>query len=155
MAEYAVTVRDSGERAMSPAPEPYWERTSREIDESVRGKKNALPEGTITSFASLATGRSGDVELERRFLGVLDRAYQLWCDRQKKYGRRNIAAFGAVGCLVRGNDKFARLSHFYLDDAKENFIDESITDSWLDALNYSAMGLMCHERKWDDAPRPR
>lgn len=104
---------------------------------------------TILSFASFADGRSGDTELERKMLGVFQRAYELWCERHRKYGRGNIGRHGAIGCLIRGDDKASRLENLYHGKADAN-VDkkETIEDSWLDMVNYAAMGLVCHRGEW-------
>jgi hypothetical protein len=96
----------------------------------------------------MATGASGDINLERRFLGALQRAYLLWCERHKKYGRGNISRHGALGCLIRGDDKAARLHEFYTKKTGE-FTDESVVDSWLDGANYALMGYLCHIGQWE------
>lgn len=95
----------------------------------------------------LVDGSSGDKALELRVINVLERAFLLWKARHKKYGRGNISRHGAVGCLVRCDDKLARLGHFYETRATTSE-DESVEDSWLDALNYCAMGLLCEQGKW-------
>src|SRR5437773_793557 len=53
--------------------------------------------------------------LEAQFSAVLDQARALWRERQKKYGPTNIAATGALGCLVRSTDKLARLREVYIN----------------------------------------
>lgn len=94
-----------------------------------------------------------DLALESRFHSILDRALEVWRDRQAKYGPTNIAATGALGCYVRANDKLARLSMVYLKGLGTSASDESVADSWLDLLNYAAMGLMCHEGTWPGTER--
>ncbi len=95
----------------------------------------------------LCDGSSGDAQLEKRMVDVLIEALRLWKERHKKYGRGNISRYGATGCLVRSGDKAARLEEVYIR-GKKDFPDETITDSWLDLLNYAAMGLLCHRGLW-------
>lgn len=86
--------------------------------------------------------------LEQEVLGVLNKAFELWKDRQAKYGPRNIAATGALGCFVRANDKLARLGRVYLEGKRTEMSDESVNDSWLDLLNYALMGYMTENNLW-------
>lgn len=78
---------------------------------------------------------------------VMAEAFALWKERQKKYGPGNIAAFHDPGCVVRAQDKLARLKRFYFEGGTE-MKDESVTDSWLDLANYAIMGLVCHRGQW-------
>jgi hypothetical protein len=96
----------------------------------------------------VVNGESGNPELERMVLGVLGTAYQLWQSRQRKYGVTNIARTGAGGCYVRLEDKVARLHEYYIRGQKEQFGDEGIEDTWLDAINYPVMGLLAHRGLW-------
>ena len=107
-------------------------------------------ESVAASFEALSTGVSGDPELERQMLARFGRAFALWCERHRKYGRGNIGEFGAVGCLIRAADKKARLREHYLGKVAKQFTfqDETVADSWIDMLNYAAMGLICHEGDW-------
>ena len=89
---------------------------------------------------ALCDGTSGDVDLERAMLAAFVECFDLWKARHRKYGRGNIAEFGAVGCLIRSSDKKARLREHYLGSGKDAG-DESVEDSWKDAVNYAAMGL--------------
>lgn len=88
-----------------------------------------------------------DQELEKRVANVMWQAFQLWQDRQLKYGVTNIQQTGAPGCWVRSVDKLSRLREVYLNGAKST-PDESISDTWLDLINYAVMGYMCHHGLW-------
>ena len=93
-------------------------------------------------------GLSGSRELELQVLKVMAEAFALWKERHRKYGPRNIGMFGATGCVVRCGDKVARLALVYLKEQGAEAQDESVEDSWLDLLNYAAMGLTCHRGMW-------
>ena len=101
-------------------------------------------------FGLVVDGTSGAPELEAEWLKVAGEAFQIWKVRQKKYSKANISAFGEVGCLVRLHDKLARLRTALIDkqgiDADAN---DSVADGWLDSVNYSLMGLICHRGLWD------
>jgi hypothetical protein len=49
------------------------------------------------------------------------------------------------------HDKMARLNHL-IYEVKDTPKNESIEDSFLDLLNYSAIGLMVLRGKWSGAP---
>lgn len=94
-------------------------------------------------------GSSGDAELERRIAGIMQEAFNIFKQRQRKYGKKNISQFGSTGVVVRSYDKLARLGRFYVEGEKDQFGDEAISDTWLDALNYAAIGLCCERKEWD------
>lgn len=94
-----------------------------------------------------ADGSSGDRELELKVAQTMWIAFRLWQARQKKYGRGNIARTGALGCYIRLEDKMARLRGTYVHN-KGEMPDESISDTWLDLMNYATMGYMCHHNTW-------
>jgi hypothetical protein len=104
-----------------------------------------LFDGVIVT--QMCDGASGDVVLEQQYARVVLEAFALWKERHKKYGRGNIGRYGATGCLVRLGDKTSRLEEVYIH-GKSDFPDETIEDSWLDAINYPIMGLICHRGGW-------
>jgi hypothetical protein len=106
-----------------------------------------MSEADPRTIAVLCDGTSGDIQLEKRMVAVFEEALALWKARHAKYGRGNISRYGATGCLVRSGDKSSRLEEVYIR-GKKNTPDESIEDSWLDLLNYAAMGLLCHRKEW-------
>jgi hypothetical protein len=109
-----------------------------------------LDDGPVLLWSEPAvhvTGESGDRELEKKVVEVFRIAFQLWQSRQKKYGRGNIARTGSLGCYIRSEDKMARLRGVYVQ-RKGDMPDESISDSWLDLVNYAVMGYMCHHKLW-------
>jgi hypothetical protein len=99
-------------------------------------------------FEDLSTGESGEPELEKALLRVFGEAFKLFCDRQRKYGRGNIAAFGLEGVVVRASDKVARLANTVIRHKGEDAVDESIADTLLDLTNYGAIGMLCHRDEW-------
>lgn len=66
--------------------------------------------------------------------------------KQMDYGHHNIARFGRRGLVVRCHDKVARLKNLHLarSGAAAN---ESLTDTYVDIIGYSAIGMMW-ERGW-------
>lgn len=60
--------------------------------------------------------------------------------KQRDYGHENIRRFGRQGLLVRCHDKVARLENLLRSDATPS--NESIEDTLLDVVGYSAIGIM-------------
>ena len=99
---------------------------------------------------SIATTNEG---LDREFISnmwkVLDGAGNLLLDKHKDYGPTNIsnAPGGPLnGLRVRMHDKTARINH--LIDTGAEPTNESLKDSFLDLLNYSAIAIMVLEGTW-------
>jgi len=84
---------------------------------------------------------------------ILDAAGNLLIRKHKDYGPKNIAHSpgGALnGLRVRMHDKVARIN--YLVDSKVAPSNESLRDSFIDLLNYSAIAIMVLDRKWPELP---
>lgn len=112
--------------------------------------KIELPQydGGLKTITGLASGESGDPELERILLSTMYEYFRLWQNKQRSYGPHNIGQFGARGCLIRSNDKIQRLIRHYFSGKDVSLSDESIEDSWKDLLGYAIMGLMCERGQW-------
>ena len=80
---------------------------------------------------------------------VLDGAGNLLIKKHKDYGPTNISLSpgGPLnGLRVRMHDKTARINH--LIDSGATPENESLRDSFIDLLNYSAIALMVIDGKW-------
>jgi hypothetical protein len=95
-------------------------------------------------------GRSGDPELEAKLIAVFKECFLLWCGRHKKHGRNNISKFGEFGCLVRASDKLEWLTTLLFHGQGGEAEDETVGDSWMDLVNYSAMALLCRRGLWPE-----
>ena len=83
---------------------------------------------------------------------VFDSAGNLLLKKHKDYGPTNISRSpgGPLnGLRVRMWDKTARLNH--LIDSGATPENESLRDSFLDLLNYSAIALMVLDSKWPES----
>jgi hypothetical protein len=60
--------------------------------------------------------------------------------KQRDYGHENIRRFGRQGLMIRTHDKIARLENLCGSDFEPN--NESIDDTLLDIIGYSAIGIM-------------
>lgn len=96
-------------------------------------------------------GSSGNRSLEYAIAHKMAKAFEVWKQRQAKYGSRNIAATGEVGCVVRGFDKLARIQNALDSEASAKAADETCDDAWLDLLNYAAIALVVRAKKWPGA----
>ena len=80
---------------------------------------------------------------------ILDEAGNLLLRKQMDYGPTNIsrAPGGPLnGLRVRMHDKIARINN--LLDKGVDPQNESLRDSFIDLLNYSAIAIMVLEKKW-------
>jgi hypothetical protein len=118
---------------------------------------NAYPRGwvpdTTTGSAAGRDSDKSDAGKVNQFAAdmweVFDSAGNLLLKKHKDYGPTNISKSpgGALnGLRVRMWDKTARLNH--LIDSGATPENESLRDSFLDLLNYSAIALMVLDGKW-------
>jgi len=102
-------------------------------------------------------GSSGAPELERHMAARLQAQFEIFKERQRKYGSGNIARHGPVGILIRLADKLARLERVLavgrLDKAAD-FADETLADTCHDIGNYSQMVHLCASGHWPGWPHP-
>jgi len=131
----------------SPSPQPTQEPTDEERAIWTKEGAQLLSTYGPHNFQVMVDGSSGDIILECAVVDVMTKAFKLWQDRQRKYGRGNIARTGAMGCYIRAEDKMSRLRRVYIQ-GKGDMPDESINDTWLDLLNYAMMGYMCTNNLW-------
>lgn len=90
-------------------------------------------------------------------MAIYDEAWNLLVQKQLDYGPNNIAnAPGGPlnGLLVRMHDKMARLNHL-IYEVKDTPKNESIEDSFIDLLNYSAIALMVLRGRWHGVPNQK
>ena len=84
---------------------------------------------------------------------ILDGAGNLLIRKHHDYGPKNIAHSpgGPLnGLRVRMWDKVARINN--LLDSKVAPSNESLRDSFVDLLNYSAIAIMVLDKKWPELP---
>lgn len=77
---------------------------------------------------------------EMRFPFTIESVQQTLVRKQRDYGHENIRRFGLQGLLVRIHDKVARLENLTSSGGTPN--NESIEDTLLDIIGYSAIGIM-------------
>jgi hypothetical protein len=118
---------------------------------------NATPRGWVpdhpTGQSATVNNRTPDTGKVNQFAAdmweVFDSAGNLLLSKHKDYGPTNISKSpgGPLnGLRVRMWDKTARLNH--LIDSGATPENESLRDSFIDLLNYSAIALMVLDGKW-------
>lgn len=115
-----------------------------------------LPDpGNGSSIVNINSKTAGDkidfahAEFVASVWEVLDSAGNLLLKKHKDYGPTNISLSpgGPLnGLRVRMWDKTARINH--LIDSGATPENESLRDSFIDLLNYSAIALMVLDGKW-------
>lgn len=105
------------------------------------------------NYLSANAGAKVDDEFIADVWRVLDGAGNLLLRKHKDYGPKNIAHSpgGPLnGLRVRMWDKVARINN--LIDSKVAPSNESLRDSFIDLLNYSAIAILVLENKWPELP---
>lgn len=98
-------------------------------------------------------GKKIDDEFIRDIWAILDSAGNLLIRKHSDYGPKNIAHSpgGPLnGLRVRMWDKVARINN--LLDSRVSPSNESLRDSFIDLLNYSAIAIMVLDKKWPELP---
>jgi Nucleotide modification associated domain 1 len=98
-----------------------------------------------------STDKKVDAEFIQDMWRVMDAAGNLLISKHHDYGPLNIARSpgGPInGLRVRMWDKIARINN--LVDSKVNPSNESLRDSFVDLLNYSAIALMVLDGNWPE-----
>jgi hypothetical protein len=106
---------------------------------------------SLENRPKVATDNHTTATFEESVADIFREARELLLSKHKDYGPTNIANApgGALnGLRVRIHDKTARINHL-IDNAKyKNPEHESLTDSFIDLMNYAAIALMVLEGKW-------
>jgi hypothetical protein len=99
-----------------------------------------------------------DKTFEETFKEIYDEAFQLLCDKQRRYGNSNIEQLGLHGVISRiGNDKIARAKKFLqgkvidgqvILDPLDVQTDESLSDTLLDIANYALIAVALKRGAW-------
>lgn len=92
-------------------------------------------------------------DFETDVKNIFDEAYTLLLRKHKDYGPKNISSApgGALnGLIVRKHDKFERIKNLFFNkrDSKPQF--ETLRESFIDDLNYSAIAMLVIDGKWPE-----
>ena len=120
-----------------------------------------MPEASINlewirpvDWGTMATGESGDVEIERAWLRTAQELYHIFCKKQHDYGPTNIAVGGLDGVAIRASDKVSRLwkllgiGAFRGKGDNPANTDESLRDTLLDLADYGIIATLVHDGAW-------
>lgn len=103
------------------------------------------------NWEQLATGQSGDIELEKAWLRKAQEIYELFCKKQHDYGPTNIGMAGIRGVAIRTADKVARLWELSgLRGEEKEANNESLRDTLMDIADYGIIALMVHDQDWPE-----
>lgn len=89
-------------------------------------------------------------KFEKDLSNIFGEGFDLLLRKHLDYGPDNIALApgGAInGLRVRMHDKLARINH--LVDSGKQPDNESLRDSFIDLMNYAAIGLMVLDGNWN------
>jgi hypothetical protein len=128
------------------------ESSSRIVDEYGDGHSLDGLQGRDNHLQTYSSQKVKD-EFFNNVWSVLDNAGNLLISKNHDYGPKSIAHSpgGALnGLRVRMHDKMARLNH--LLDSNLSPAHESIRDTLVDLLNYSAIAIMVLDKKWPELP---
>ena len=107
------------------------------IETKFDGKGSTSEVQSMWSIIGLDAIRIGS---EMGFPFTVESVQQTLVRKQRDYGHENIRRFGLQGLLVRIHDKVARLENLLSNGHTPN--NESIEDTLLDIVGYSAIGIM-------------
>lgn len=114
--------------------------------------KYTLPRQDAITIDTITIGHSVDGDIKDAATIAYDAALQVLLRKHEDYGPKNIAdAPGGPlnGLRVRMYDKMARINN--LVDTGADPRNESLRDSFLDLMNYAAIGLLVLDGKWPGA----
>ena len=150
-----LTMIDNWDDAATNALEFVWDQTEEWFEtysvnmESMREDLDLFietkfdGEGTVKEVVAMWSIIALDaigIASEMGFRFTVDSVQETLVRKQRDYGHENIRRFGLQGLLVRTHDKVARLENLLANDGTPN--NESIEDTLLDIVGYSAIGMM-------------
>ncbi len=105
----------------------------------------------MDNWESLATGKSGAIDLEKAWLRKAKEVFEIFCDKQRGYGPNNIAQGGTPGVVMRNNDKWKRMFQLtFKHPGEEPLEDENLRDTAIDLADYFIIWLMVHDGDWPE-----
>jgi hypothetical protein len=126
-----------------PKAKPRLSRIRNELDEFIQSLYSA-PAGFLRATVYWSNIGATAVEMSRSKPGLLPLTVVEVADtlvrKQRDYGPENIRRFGRAGLMVRMHDKVARLEN--LEQSGRSPENESVRDTFLDIVGYSAIGMM-------------
>lgn len=127
----------------------YGKQTDRDGFQSIGSGSWVLNPDDKTNTSETVTNEQNQFAAD--MWEVFDSAGNVLLSKHRDYGPTNISLSpgGPLnGLRVRMHDKTARINH--LIDSGATPENESLRDSFLDLLNYSAIALMVLDNKWPE-----
>jgi hypothetical protein len=96
-------------------------------------------------WTHLASGQSGNLDLEKEFLRTLQKMYIVFVAKNHDYGSSNLQMGWLPGIIIRKSDKLSRLWQLLglrNDDTEISVNTEGVADTFLDDANYSVIGYL-------------
>lgn len=123
------------------------EKIAKSFSETCYQLKNQLKAGTI----ELAKEYRHQMNDDQQTFANLEALHSLYQAKNKDYGdsfSKSVGDFGYIAMLVRISDKLNRIQNLKAKQAGDRLVfDETIEDSYLDALNYLLMSQMALDTK--------
>lgn len=85
-------------------------------------------------------------EISRKVFTEFITCLKLFDEKQRSYGMDNVRWLGEAGINLRVGEKATRIK--WLLQQQFNPQTESILDSWMDNVNLSLIGILCHKGLW-------
>ena len=140
-ARYAcgVIFATNTDEAFVPEPQALRYLFDRFIDNHFEGTAPQLAD-TIKAYWRYIGSIAIRIADKRGTTLTPDSVTEVLIRKQRDYGHKNIQRFGRTGLMIRCHDKIARLENLCGVDFEPN--NESIDDTLLDVVGYSAIGIM-------------
>lgn len=136
---------------------PGWESSVGSIGERDYAATHGIPVYEFPDIPPLHPTELNSPVQCRAFLETVMTMYRVHLSKNSDYSPMNILGTGELGVLVRLWDKIARLlnllgfrirAEFVTLDQSREPKHEAIEDTYLDAANYSIIGLLVRSGKW-------
>ena len=125
-------VGSSGLAALSAIDQSLWDITGKAFDKPVYELLGGRVRDRIRAYFDIQGATPAELAEDAR-----NGMFPLLCQRQRKYGPKNITKFGETGIIVRMSDKVERTNHM-----GGAFADDSVVDAYMDLVGYAAIYFM-------------
>ncbi len=138
----------------------YGDAIIRSFNKLSKGEKLTGQEEGIFSEVKLFAIRSLEALNVGTDISILDRSYEIGTRKNHDYGSANITNFGALGVMVRLNDKVQRVRNLLSGSGATDTVknlkgassmmvkDERVEDTLMDMINYATYGNMLLKGVW-------
>jgi hypothetical protein len=85
-------------------------------------------------------------DISRKVFSEFISCLKLFDEKQRSYGMDNVRWLGEAGINLRVGEKATRIKWLLSQDYNPS--TESVLDSWMDNVNLSLIGILCHKGQW-------